>query len=106
MPFSFDTLQDSDLVVDAVYEGGTRGNSGDEPIAKLLSLKVSGGIRYRGTVARPSIVALITSGRDPDWPDAFDEETGIFTYYGDNKKPGRELHETPVHGNEILRNLF
>ncbi|MER6595223.1 hypothetical protein ABT214_25930, partial [Micromonospora purpureochromogenes] len=27
----------------------------------------------------------------PDWPDALDEQTGAFTYYGDNKQPGAEL---------------
>jgi hypothetical protein len=29
-----------------------------------------------------------------------------FIYYGDNKRPGHELHETQRCGNLILRNLF
>lgn len=52
------------------------------------------------------MLVLTSSMDDPDWPDALDRETGIFTYYGDNKKPGRELHETGRHGNLILRNIF
>src|SRR5262249_9568177 len=35
-----------------------------------------------------------------------DPETGVFTYYGDNKKPGRELHDTPRYGDVLLRNMF
>jgi len=49
---------------------------------------------------------LTTTLTDPDWPDSIDRESGIFTYYGDNKKPGRDLHDTPRFGNEILRRLF
>lgn len=33
-------------------------------------------------------------------------EQGIFTYYGDNRAPGRELHETHVGGNLLLREVF
>jgi hypothetical protein len=106
LEIDFGSLSQSDLVVDAVYKGGTAGNSGDDPVAKLLKLKAMGGIRFRGTVGRPSLVALTTSGRDLDWPDSLAEETGVLTYFGDNKKPGRELHDTPIHGNEVLRNLF
>jgi len=40
---------------------------------------------------------------DPDWPDSPDRETGVFTYYGDNKKPGRELHDTGRDGNPIWK---
>jgi hypothetical protein len=49
---------------------------------------------------------LYTSGSDPDWPDALDVETGLFTYFGDNKSPGRELHATQRGGNTLLRFCF
>lgn len=52
------------------------------------------------------MAVLFTSGRDPDWPDSFDPETGRFTYFGDNKRPGSTLHETPRGGNELLRFAF
>jgi hypothetical protein len=52
------------------------------------------------------MVVLTSSLSDPDWPDSVDRETGVFTYYGDNKKPGRALHETPRNGNELLRRVF
>ena len=52
------------------------------------------------------MLVLTTSMNDPDWPDQLDPETGIFTYYGDNKKPGRDLHDTGRHGNLILRTIF
>jgi hypothetical protein len=52
------------------------------------------------------MVALTTSLNDPEWPDAVDPDIGVLTYYGDNKKPGRALHDTPRHGNELLRRIF
>lgn len=103
---SFDQLGSADLIVDAVYEGGISGNASDDPIARLLPVGNSGGIRYKGPVSRPRIVGLVTSGADPDWPDSVDPETGTLTYFGDNKRGGRELHDTPRGGNELLRNLF
>jgi hypothetical protein len=96
----------SDLFVDAIYQGGRSGNSGDDPLNALLKVSLMGGFRYRGRLDNLEMVVLTTTLNDPDWPDGIDRETGVFTYYGDNKKPGRALHETPRHGNEILRYLF
>ena len=45
---------------------------------------------------------LYTSGNDPDWPDTLDTETGLFTYYGDNKTAGRALEDTPRGGKLCL----
>src|SRR5207249_4406171 len=39
-------------------------------------------------------------------PDFIDIYTGVFTYFGDNKRPGRALHDTQRHGNELLRSCF
>ena len=72
----------------------------------LLGLSNQGGFRYRGSVAALKLVVLTSSMNDPDWPDTLDAETGTLTYYGDNKHPGRGLHETPRHGNAILKNIF
>lgn len=104
--FPFSDLARTDLIVDAVYQGGRRGNAGDDPFPRLLGLSNQGGFRYRGTMGALELVVLTSSMDDPDWPDGVDTETGVLTYYGDNKHPGRELHATPRHGNEILRDLF
>ena len=104
--FPFSSLSGADLVVDATYKGGRSGNAGDDPLPQLLGLSNQGGFRYRGTLAALKLVALTSSMNDPDWPDTLDAETGTLTYYGDNKHPGRGLHATPRHGNEILRNIF
>jgi hypothetical protein len=52
------------------------------------------------------LVVLYTSGAEPDWPDALDPFTGAFTYFGDNRSPGRELHDTPRKGNLLLSRAF
>ena len=96
----------TDLVVDAVYQGGRKGNAGDDPLPHLLRVSNSGGFRYRGQVNALELVVLTSSRKDPDWPDMLDRETGVYTYFGDNKSPGRRLHETPRKGNELLRRIF
>jgi hypothetical protein len=49
---------------------------------------------------------LYTSGAELDWPDALDLHSGTFTYFGDNRAPGRELHDTPRKGNLLLSRVF
>lgn len=104
---SVNDLNKADLIVDAIYEGGRRGNAGDDPLPKLMRVDSQGGFRYRGKVkGKLDMLVLTSSMNDPDWPDTLDTETGIFTYYGDNKKPGRNLHETGRDGNLILKTIF
>jgi hypothetical protein len=102
----FANLGQADLVVDAVYEGGMTGTTADDPVGRLLPVGNAGGFRFKGKADGPLVVSLCSSGRDPDWPDTLDRETGIYTYYGDNRKPGAELLKTSRGGNKILANLF
>lgn len=104
VPFS--GLATADLYVDAVYQSGRKGNAGDDPFPRLLNVSNMGGFRYRGNLDALELVVLTSTLSDPDWPDELDRETGVFTYYGDNKRPGRGLHETPRNGNELLRRVF
>ncbi|TKR26966.1 restriction endonuclease [Cellulomonas hominis] len=106
--FPFEGHGSAPLIVDAVYEGGTANNQGDDPINKLLSVGNAGGFRPLGSIVKRTVkyVVLYTSGVDPDWPDVLDPRTGGFVYHGDQKEPGRELHDTPRRGNLLLRHLF
>jgi hypothetical protein len=105
----FDQLPGSDLIIDATYESD-RGRStvGSEPLALLTGTGNQGGFRFSGTIASPELVVLYTTLAEPDWPDHIDEENGLFTYYGDNRRPGFELHDRRAGrgGNQILRNVF
>ena len=104
---SFEQLAYADLIVDSVYEGGFSGNAGDDPISKLLpSCGNMGGFRIAGKGKKRSFVVLYTSGEDDDWPDKIDKNAKKFIYYGDNKKPGHKLHETPKKGNSLLKEVF
>ena len=104
----FEDLRAADLAIDRTYRGGKAGNRGDDPISKLLRVGNAGGFRFQGSPTRNLVrcLALYTSGADPDWPDRLDLSDGTFTYYGDNKRPGKELHDTPRKGNLALRRLF
>lgn len=104
--YHFKDLQNCDLIIDAVYEGGNQGNVGDDPINKILPVGNMGGFRYAGSLKALKYIVLYSSGDNIDWPDTIDTETGVFQYYGDNKKPGYELHDTKKKGNLILKRLF
>ncbi len=97
----------SDLMVDAVYEGAPGGQLSGEALSKLIpGVGNLGGFRAAGRGDSKQLVVLYSSGEDPDWPDHLDLSTGQFVYYGDNKTPGHELHDTGPGGNRILRNVF
>jgi hypothetical protein len=105
---SFAALRTADLIIDAVYEGGRAGNRGDDPLHPLMGVGNAGGFRLKGrkAVGGTRYGVLYTSGYDPDWPDLLDVETGVLTYHGDQKQPGRGLHDTPRSGNRFLREIF
>lgn len=105
----FDALRAADLVVDRLYRGGTAfKNVSDDPINRLLPVGNQGGFRFKGSVRQQNVkvVVLYTSGQEPDWPDHLDPETGDFTYFGDNRTHGSELHNTRRGGNLLLRDMF
>lgn len=105
--FKYEDLATADLIVDAIYEGKAGGHLSGEALSKLLPGTGNlGGFRASGRGDDKKFVVLYTSGEDPDWPDRLDNSTGQFVYYGDNKTPGHELHETDRGGNRILRNVF
>lgn len=98
----------ADLLVDKIYGGSRNGNSSDDPLPGLLGVDNGAGFRHLGK--RPGVdtlklLVLKSNFNEPDWPDHLDYETGLLTYYGDNKKIG-DLHSTPRQGNLILKNLF
>lgn len=104
--FPFSQLDQADLVIDAIYEGGVSGNAGDDPISKVMGCGNQGGFRYTGSVEKPRLCVLYSELTHSDWPDELNPELGQFIYYGDNRKPGHQLHETRKKGNLILKNAF
>ena len=107
----FDVLGQADLVPGWLYEcdrGNTRMTSGADPLPRLLgAIGNQGGFRKRNGIAgKPVVVALTSSESHPDWPDSWDPATGRYLYFGDNRTPGRDLHDTPRGGNVVLRDIF
>jgi hypothetical protein len=106
--FSFAELRTADLQVDALYKAGTQGNMRDDPLSKLMGCENQGGFRKVGkqSTSEYKLAILFSLLDDPDWPDTLDTEQGVFVYYGDNKEPGHELHDTPKGGNKLLKFCF
>ena len=75
MAVSFENLANSDLFVDCVYEGGTSGNTGDDPISKLMMVGNMSGFRKlnrKDGSNLPAYVVLYTSMAELEWPDYLD----------------------------------
>ena len=110
MEFSFDCLDQAELVVDAIYKGGTGTSFDSEPLHHIFpKCGISGGFRKVNRTdgsGKPAYVILYTTMSELEWPDYLDEETGIFRYYGDNRLPGRGITETKLKGNALLEYVF
>lgn len=101
-------FESADLIPGAVYEAPTRSvGKGNEVLSRLLpGISNSGGFRPRAGDGDPQIVVLYSTGAEGEWPDSWDQVGKSFTYYGDNRKPGNDLHSTPRGGNRLLRKWF
>jgi hypothetical protein len=105
---AFDSLIKCDFVVDATYEsdGDPKSSIAGEPLHHMLPVGTMGG--FRKSVKSGKLVGLVltTSGSEPEWPDFLDTANGTFTYFGDNRHPGRDLHDTKQQGNVALQRIF
>ena len=110
MEVQFNDLEKAELIIDCIYKGGTAKNISDEVLPRLLpKCGNSSGFRKVSRVddsSKMAYVVLYTSMSELEWPDYLDEETGIFRYYGDNRKPGRAITDTKQGGNKLLENVF
>lgn len=110
MEYEFKNLNNANLVVEAVYKGGTAGNTGDDPISKLFpKLGNMSGFRKakrEDKSGKMAYVILYTSMSELEWPDYLDVETGVFRYYGDNRTPGNTINQTKQGGNKLLEEVF
>jgi hypothetical protein len=98
------------LNIDCIYENRKPyKNKSDLILPKIMKVKNSGGFRPIGQYKRifdVKYVVLYSTNTDVYWQDFLDEELGLYIYYGDNKQAGRELHNTSIGGNLILKNVF
>ena len=110
MEYKFEELKNAPLIIDAIYKGGRKGNTGDDPMSKLFpKLGNMSGFRKVSRNDKSNnwaYVVLYTSMSELEWPDYLDVETGVFRYYGDNRKPGNALTNTKQMGNKLLEDVF
>lgn len=105
----FEYLNEADLYIDAVYESNGANNLSGDVLSKLMSVAAMGGFRKlheRSSTDKLAYVVLESTNKHADWLDDIDYEEGIIQYYGDNREPGRELHNTGLGGNKILKEVF
>ena len=100
------------LIAATIYESTDSINIKGEVISKLLHVGNAGGFRrLRQKIdGEPTqhlaYVCLFSTGQEPEWHDLFDEETGKYTYFGDNRTPGNDILNTKQKGNIFLEKIF
>ena len=107
IPFS--ELRAADLFIDALYQSDRtqpKGSLASEPLSKLMGVGNLGGFRPKAGSNGIMAVVLTSTRSEPEWPDSLDVYTGTYTYFGDNRSPGVEMHQTKQRGNQILRDAF
>ena len=105
----YDKLATADLIVDSIYESDRKFPASEirgEPLNPLMGVGNLGGFRPKKGQNGTLFSVLTSTGVEAAWPDSLNSETGVYTYFGDNRKPGRDLHKTPNLGNEILKKAF
>jgi len=103
---AFEKLKTADLFVDAVYESNGATNLNGDVLSKLMSVGTQGPVNIRNQKGKAAYIVLESTNKHPDWLDNIDYESGIIQYYGDNREPGRELHDSKRGGNKVLRDVF
>jgi hypothetical protein len=104
---SYYEIEFNKLVIDCAYEDSRQPGSplGGQPLLKLFpGIGNMKGIRVAGRKPHWTLYVLTSTEREPDWPDVLDESSGTLTYWGDNRTPGRELHDAA--GNQMFREIF
>jgi len=107
IPFS--EMKTANLIVDATYQSDrsqVKGSLGAEPLSKLLQVGNLGGFRPKSGRSGNMAVILTSTQSEAEWPDELDIYAGTYRYYGDNRSPGLEMHQTKQKGNQILRDAF
>lgn len=106
----YEKVAKSDLYVDAIFCSPRPRKGGyayDVLTVMLHNCRNTGGFKipHRADGSIPYL-GLHLCGFEPSWPDDFNVETGILTYYGDNRKGGNEVEKTDIGGNKLLHQMF
>lgn len=120
MRFKYEELSSAPFLINSIYEGGAKKNpAADDPLTKLFKLNGfiksvgnRGGFRksrkeINGKITNEIAYSVIFSSKKvKEWPNTYDESTGIFIYYGDNREPGNNYLSTKQKGNAWLKDIF
>ena len=103
----YSEIDKSNLIIDCTYQDSRAPGSpiNQQPLLKIFpGLGNMKGIRVVGNVPNWKLYVLTSTESESDWPDYLDPISGVLTYWGDNRTPGKEIHQQP--GNRFFREIF
>ena len=108
MTIDINELEFEDLIIDKIYRSNGNSNASGDVLCKLMSVGSMGGFRKRKKInsSQLAYIVLESTQKQIDWIDEVNIETGNVVYFGDNRTPGHDLHDTSNQGNKILRDAF
>lgn len=104
-----------------IYPAGTDSSShfANEPLSRLFrfgdglrGLGNQGGIRRSmveerdGASREEAFTVILDTGKQSEWRNEYDPNSGILVYYGDNQTPGKDFRDTKQRGNETFLKYF
>jgi len=112
-------IENNFLRVDALYRNTNNRKKDEDEFNKFFWFNDNKGInnvsgfrpKSRSDIKSNDILdcafcILVTNLGENEWPDELNPETGQFTYYGDNREPGKSINSTSVGGNKFLESVF
>lgn len=112
-------LSNSPLIPGAIYKAGEKGGFTSDPLPRLF--KIDGfnkgignqsGIRKSNkerngkSISETAFVVIKDTRKQEVWPNKYNEETKILTYYGDNRTIDNHYMKTKQKGNMVLESVF
>ena len=106
-----------ELLVDAPYRNTANWKNPDDEFYSFFtfegkSLNNTSGFKPKSrkngstSITDCGFCVIVTNLGEPEWPDSLDPRTGILTYYGDNRDPGKAVDKTAIKGNVLLTHVF
>lgn len=113
--FAYTDLQSADFISGAIYESGG-GGFAKEPLHELFKIDNFKGVGTQSGIRRSKVevkgvddeayIVLVNTRLVDEWKNHYDPLTKILTYYGDNRTPGNDIHNTKQRGNLAFKKVF
>lgn len=113
--YRFEDLEFADFISGSVYES-RGGGFANEPLHQLFKLEGYKAVGTQSGIRRSKVevkgidteayIVIVNTHEVEEWKNEYNQMTRILKYYGDNRTPGKEIHDTKQKGNLTFKKVF